>query len=234
MDNVRLGMDEPQEDEYALYRMTTFSPLERLVFPKSVAFFLNDYEPIPTKEKDLSIWEEKLTSWFKKLTLQSGKTIISKNPFNSWRIKELSKLFPNARFIHIYRNPVKVVPSAIHMWKIVHKQNCLNSLGKAPCTEDVISILDNLLQVIRQDSTFLDKEKFYEMRFEDLEKDPVHELTELYRAFGLKQDNDLAQRIDEFLKENNNFQKNTYPLSNGDEALIRRKLQHHMEYFNYE
>jgi len=33
MDNVKLGFDEPQEDEYALIKMTVDSPLEKLIFP---------------------------------------------------------------------------------------------------------------------------------------------------------------------------------------------------------
>lgn len=53
MDNVKLGMDEPQEDEYAIYRMTTFSPIERLVFPENSHYFILDYPSfLPSNEHE--------------------------------------------------------------------------------------------------------------------------------------------------------------------------------------
>ena len=50
MDMVKLGMDEPQEDEYAIYRITDCSPLENIVFPKNRNYFLlreGDFMPPP-------------------------------------------------------------------------------------------------------------------------------------------------------------------------------------------
>jgi len=90
-----------------------------------------------------------------------------------------------------------------------------------------------VLNVIKHDSSGLDKDKYYEMRFEDLENNPVNELTALYKAFGFKNHTDLQVRVNDFLKENKDFQKNTYFLTAEDDALIRRKLKHHMEYFRY-
>ena len=78
MDNVRLGKDEPQEDEYAIYRITDFSPIERLVFPKNSSYFLLDYNSfLPEGEKERKEWEEQLCFFFRKLFYFHGKRIVS-------------------------------------------------------------------------------------------------------------------------------------------------------------
>jgi hypothetical protein len=99
MDQVKIGMDEPQEDEYAIYRMTNYSPLENLVFPKSKAYFLNHGSPFLPAGEQLVRWKTDVQDFYRKLFFKSGKRIVSKNPFNSFRIKALYEMFPNARFI---------------------------------------------------------------------------------------------------------------------------------------
>jgi len=44
LDNVRIGIDEPQEDEYAIFRLTGSSPLERLVFPCKEKYFIQEWD----------------------------------------------------------------------------------------------------------------------------------------------------------------------------------------------
>ena len=58
MDMVKMGIDEPQEDEYAIFRMTDFSPLERLIFPQSPGYFLLSCDSfLPEGEKKVE-WEK--------------------------------------------------------------------------------------------------------------------------------------------------------------------------------
>jgi len=66
MDQVKLGLDEPLEDEYALFRLTSYSPLKHLIFPKSKTYFLK-LEPdfLPTENK-LEEWKNALKHFYKK------------------------------------------------------------------------------------------------------------------------------------------------------------------------
>lgn len=45
------------------------------------------------------------------LSYQNGKRFILKNPMNGFRVRYLYKMFPNAKFIHISRNPIKTTYS---------------------------------------------------------------------------------------------------------------------------
>jgi len=232
MDNVKLGMDEPQEDEYAIYRMTTFSPIERLVFPENSHYFILDYPSfLPSNEHERKKWGDQLRFFFRKLHYFHGKTIISKNPFNSLRIKELVDLFPDARFIHITRHPYEVVPSTVHMWKIVMEQNKLNCKGAFPGIEEVAKGLDRILTTIKQDSNIIAKEHFYELKFEDLEADPVGEVRKIYDKFDLPFNDTSLQNIQNFMNGIKDFRKNEFILLEEERELIRNQLSMHRDFY---
>jgi omega-hydroxy-beta-dihydromenaquinone-9 sulfotransferase len=235
MDNVRIGMNEPQEDEYAIYRITDFSPIERLVFPKNSDYFLLDYTSfLPENEKERKEWEEQLRSYFRKLYFFHGKTIVSKNPFNSLRIKELATIFPKARFIHIVRHPFEVVPSTIHMWKIVFDQNKLNRKGSDPGIEEVAKGLYKVLTTIEKDRSVLPEENFYEMKFEDLEVDPVAEFRKIYSRFHMPFDEALSHNIQSFMDSLKDYRKNEFILEDEEKEMIHNQLHQHMQNFNYQ
>jgi hypothetical protein len=235
MDNVRIGMNEPQEDEYAIYRITDFSPIERLVFPKNSDYFLLDFASfLPENVKERIKWEEQLRSYFRKLYYFHGKTIVSKNPFNSLRIKELAAIFPKARFVHIVRHPFEVVPSTIHMWKIVIEQNKLNRKGSVPGIEEVTKGLDKVLTTIAKDRTVIPEGNFYEMKFEDLEADPVKEFRKIYSRFQMPFDDALSQKIGSFMNNLKDYRKNEFNLEDEEKEMIHNQLYQHMQNFKYQ
>jgi len=146
MDNVKIGFDEPQEDEYAIFRLTSFSPLEQLLFPRKKEYFLFTARFLP-KTDDLEQYGKSLANFYKKIVFISGKKVISKNPFNSLRIPFLSALFPEAKFIHIVRHPYAIVPSTRHLWNVIQKQNVLNRNGYIPTLQEITSFLSYLISI---------------------------------------------------------------------------------------
>ncbi len=82
-------------------------------FPKDFDTIYNKelyFERLP--EKDKKRWERKYLELIRKAMLNTGgERYVSKNPCNIFRIKTLIKLFPDAKFIFIYRNPYQVVES---------------------------------------------------------------------------------------------------------------------------
>jgi omega-hydroxy-beta-dihydromenaquinone-9 sulfotransferase len=234
MDNVRIGMNEPQEDEYAIYRLTDFSPIERLVFPKGPGYFVTDTPSfLPEGENERKLWEEQLCSYFRKLTFFHGKTIVLKNPFNSLRIRELNALFPKARFIHLNRHPYEVVPSSIHMWKIVMNQNRLNRKGRCPGMPEVVGGVDRVLATIRRDLATIPEKRVYTMKFEELEADPVTSIRKMYSWFDMPFEEPFSGAMESFIRDLKGYRKNEFTLKEEEKKFIREKLWHHMQYFNY-
>ena len=107
-DNVKLSADFPQEEEFALGSMTNATFYHFFYFPS-----LNDllYEKfirlrgITAKAKESL--KRKYNELLVKAALNTKKDqIIIKNPLNTGKIKLLLEMYPDAKFIHIFRNPI--------------------------------------------------------------------------------------------------------------------------------
>jgi omega-hydroxy-beta-dihydromenaquinone-9 sulfotransferase len=233
MDMVRLGMNEPQEDEYAIYRMTRGSPLEKLVFPEKDKYFLTGVASFLPSEKHMPEWERKVVQFFRKIHFQTGKRIVSKNPFNSLRTDTLIKLFPGARFIHIVRNPYDSVPSTIHMWSIVQRQNALNHNMRRPLAGEVCDVMNFMTAQVDERLKKLPAGRSCEIRFEDLERDPAGSLRTLYGCLDIPFTSDFEDNIRKFLAEISGYKKNTFTLSEEEKQTISVKMKDFMSRYHY-
>ncbi|HNW75370.1 MAG TPA: sulfotransferase [Bacteroidales bacterium] len=233
MDNVRLGMDEPQEDEYALYRLTGFSPLTRLIFPREKRYFLHDVGSYLPPDSQSAEWEQQIIRFFQKITFHTGKRIVSKNPFHSLRIETLSRLFPEARFIHIVRDPMRSIPSTINMWNIVQRQNCLNGNACRPTTGEVCDGLNYLLDQVDIQSKKLPGNRFREIRFEDLEQDPLNTIQSMYQDLEIPYTASFETNLKKFLSEVSSYRKNTFNLTDTEKQEINEKMDKMMSRYHY-
>jgi len=221
MDQVALTPFTPQEEEFALIRMGSVSPIEQLIFPRGQGYFLKGYENYVPAGKELERWKKNLLTFFKKISLQTGKRIISKNPYHSMRMELLAEMFPGAKFIHITRDPMIVVPSTIRMWDIVADQNGLKRGWKSPGTGETTSVLKAYLDRVAESHAKLDN-PFTELCFEDLEKAPVESLKKIYSDLDLNWPEELETRIRHFMEKNRDYQKNSYALSKEEQDVIRK------------
>ena len=233
MDNVKLGFDEPQEDEYALLKLTLDSPLVKLIFPESPDYFLKGYENFNPSPEGQGKWEKEMLNFCRKLDYASGKRIIFKNPFHSMRIQLLIKMFPDARFIHIHRHPYKVVPSTINMWNIVGKQNRLKKRWKAPEVKDVVSLLDKMYDKVQKDLSDLNENFWYEIQFEQFEKNPKTELQKMYNHFNWDFTSNFETGLESKLASLKDYKKNKYSISEKEKELIYKLLKKQFAHYNY-
>jgi len=229
MDEVVLSPEEPQEDEFALIRMGSESPLEKLIFPPKHEYFLKYYDEYIPKGEKLISWENNLMTFYKKITLMTGERIISKNPFHTMRISLLAAMFPGAKLIYIVRHPFEVIPSTIKMWNAVAADNSLNRYWKKPEIADVASVLRSFDDYVEIEKQHLDEHNFAEVRFENLEHDPVSEIKRIYSILHLEFSSVFEKNINQFLILNRKYRKNTYRLTEEEKNLIRQCMGEKMQ-----
>jgi hypothetical protein len=222
MDNVALSPFEPQEEEFALMRMGSESPVEILVFPSKKKYFLKNYNQYIPEGKKLAAWKNNLLIFFRKITFLTGKQIVSKNPYHTMRISLLAKMFPGAKFIHIKRDPLVVVPSSIRMWNIVASENKLKNGWKKPSIDEAASVLNSYLKYTAEESKKLGKHQYAEVEFENLEKEPLVELKRIYAELDLPFTSKFESDVNQFLSKNKFFKKNIYSLSEEEKIIIRQ------------
>lgn len=233
MDNVKFGPDAPQEDEFALFRMTQQSPLQKLVFPDGKGYFLMEDAVFSQANPPSAKWEKALLRFYKKLVNVSGKRLLIKNPFHSMRITSLRQLFPDACFIHIYRNPLDVVPSTINMWDIIARQNCLKKGWRKPEVAEVSRLYHMMLQHIDAGLMDMEEARSTAVKFEALEQDPVGEMKRVYAHLGLTWSARFEEAILAFLERERNYRKNVFHVPEADRATISKEMEGFMRAHGY-
>ena len=221
---MRLAPDEPHEDEFALLRLIEHSPLERLIFPRSARYFLLDEGPRFVRETEVGAWGDALTGFVKKVAFAAGKRVVLKNPFHSVRVSLLKELFPEARYIHIRRDPLAVIPSTQRMWAILGKSLTLGRWWGPPRIEEIVEVYRRMLATLETELAALPAGRCAEVRFEDLEADPVRALRALYAGLDLAFDPEHETRVRGFLEGLRTYRKNSYSLDPEVASLIRERL----------
>ena len=112
MDAVPLAADSPFEDEFALAKIGIPSPYASLAFPRQGPPSPS-YLDLPVSPTSARRWEAGFLWLMRRLQLANpGRRLIIKSPPHTARIRTLLKLFPDARFVHISRNPTRSILDA--------------------------------------------------------------------------------------------------------------------------
>ncbi len=220
MDSMKMGLDEPQEDEYALYKLTGISPLNQLMFPKDESYFLKDNADFIPEKHLLDKWQEAFNYFYRKITYVEKKQVVFKNPFHTLRIEMLLEMFPNAKFVHIYRHPHEVIPSTKKMWEIVGRQNSMNSIDHKPKVEDVAKLYNKMLVHVKSMEPTFRKGHFVNVYYDDLVKDTVNTMSSIYKNLELKFSEKYEQNLLNFISENSTHVKNSYAMSPEEMSII--------------
>jgi hypothetical protein len=234
MDEVELKPFAPMEDEFALVRMGSASPFEKVIFPSVKTKFLSDFREFIPEGKEQVRWKRNFMTFLKRITFLTHMQIILKNPYHTPRMLLLSEMFPGARFIHMVRHPYKIIPSSINMWDIVSRENSLKSGWEKPTINEVSEVLEKFLCYVDENKNKLAENEFAEVKYEELEANPVKEIKRLYKELDFKFTNEFEARIVQFMEEKKSYKKNSFNLSSEEKGIIFNRLSRWFQIFNYE
>ncbi len=186
MDNMGIRFDLPQEDEFALCVMTGYSPYLLPIFqhsPRKIDRFFDVQKGLTPSE--LEEWKAALTLLMKKVTLKTGKPVVLKSPSHTFRTKLLLEMFPDAKFVYIYRNPYAVIKSSVHFRKTIFEENALGRNQTEDMSEEVMTIYENCFRTYERDRLLVPDGNLHEVCFEELEADPLGQMQKMYSTLGL-------------------------------------------------
>jgi hypothetical protein len=223
MDNMAAGWDRPQEDEFALCMMGQPSPYLTIAFPNrppqdQEALDLDGLTPSARRR-----WLRAFERFLQALTYRQPRRLVLKSPTHSCRIKYLLKLFPDARFVHIVRNPYIVFPSTVNLWKSLYRTHGLQRPTFAGLEEQVFRTFTHLYDKLEEGKKFIPPRRFHELRYEDLIRDPLGEMRRLYEQLELGSIEEVMARVEKFLTGNAGYQTNRYTLTPEQHAEVTRR-----------
>ena len=135
-----------------------------------------------------------------------------KTPANAARLKLLTKLFPDARYVYLARNPLNVFPSTVKLWRALYSvQGLHNPPNLDPWLDDyVLDMFARLTEDYEEDKHLIPKDRLVELRYEDFVKDPVATMRDIYRRLDIPNFDQAEAPMREFLAERSEHNVSRY------------------------
>lgn len=221
MDNITVNVSSPAEDEWALALMSYRSPYMGWLFPRHARYYDRylTFRGVPQRLVDE--WKQAMLQYMKKLTYLHQKPLVIKSPTHTGRIRLLLELFPDARFVHISRNPYDVYRSTRRFYRTAVRALALQKGGRGRLRDDILRRYQLLYEAFFEEKDLVPEGQFSEVRFEDLEQDMVGQMERIYAELRLDGFEQARPRIEEYVRANAGYKKNRYrPLPAG----LRRRI----------
>jgi omega-hydroxy-beta-dihydromenaquinone-9 sulfotransferase len=211
IDNVAQGLRMPNEDEFASSVSSLCSPYMLWSFPRNTAHYERYLTFRGVPEAEVERWRSAFVLFLKKLTLRTDRPMLLKSPPHTGRIKLLLELFPEARFLHIRREPCTIFQSTRHLNGILTRSLQFQRPDPADLDDAIIRRYRMLYDAYFEERPLIPDGQFHEVAFEDLERDPVGQMERTYEALGLAGFDDVRPGFDDYVSSLADYRKNEYP-----------------------
>ncbi len=224
MDSMPLGLDLPQEEEFALCNLCGHTFYVGWYFPRRMAELFRKYVLFDgISEHERTGWSETYMDVLKKATIRAnGRPLVLKNPVNTGRIPALLQLFPGAKFIHVYRDPYTVFKSTMTFHRATLDMIAFQQLQDTEIEENVLAFYRDMMSRYLRDRTLIPEGNLVEVRFEDLERSPLEQMASVYERLGLPQWEEARPHVERYLNAQIGYRKNHFRLSDSDIEKVER------------
>ena len=234
MDNMRFGVNYPQEDEFAQCCLGNHSPYLSMMFPNRPMIdsqYLNMEGLTP---KEIEIWRRGFLRFLQSLAIRDPRQIVLKSPPHTARIRTLLEMFPNAKFIHIVRDPYALFPSTWNLWKRLSEDYGFQFPHFRRLEEYIFEGMERLYATFDRDRSQIPPGHFTQLRYEVFVKDKLHGMEQIYRELNLSDFDAVLPAIETYLDENKGFKKNRFaPLSEELRERIATRWRFYFDQYDY-
>lgn len=235
MDNVAAGWNRPQEDEFALCNLGMPSPYLVWAFPNHgpIHDAYLDLAELSPEERDR--WKRTLYRFVQCVATARNRRIVLKSPPHTARIRTLLEVFPEARFVHMVRDPLVLFPSTVRLWKSLSEVQGLQVPQNidAWLEESVFDTFLRMYAAFERDRRLVPPGRLMDVRYEDLVADPKGELRRVYEQLELGDVGRLEPIFDRYLADMREYKTNRYELPPTMEARVRQRWADYFQRYGY-
>jgi hypothetical protein len=236
MDNVAISLEGPQEEEMAMINATRHAPLHFMSFPSQLPELYDRYTTGLDRAGDASSgWKVAYLEVLKKAQILSDdKPLVLKTPPNTGRIPTLLEMFPEARFVHIVRNPYRVYQSMLNMYQKVLPRQVLQHLDWDAINRWTLEAYPVLMKRYLADRELIPEDRLIEIRYEELDARPMVVLEEVYRKLGLGDFEPIRPILLAYLSGLGDYEKNEFEFPAKLVADVNRHWSLAFDSFGYD
>ena len=235
IDNIPVTPDSPQEDEIGLANMTTLSFYHALYFPRRFREIFDAavfFDGVP--DRAIAAWTRLLRYYYDKLALAApGTRLLIKNPVYTGRIALLRRIWPDAKFIHIHRNPYQVFVSMRNFYERLFAEFALGSHAHVDIDGVILETYSRLMERFAVESADIPPGNFVELRYDELQAAPEAALKRIYETLNLPGFAEAWGAFARYLASVESYQKNRYAYPGEARALVGERLRPFIERWSY-
>jgi hypothetical protein len=209
-DNMHMGVDEPQEDEFALCSLTGRSYLMTLAFPRRSKHYERYLTLRKLPAEEINEWKSALRGFIQKLAFKYRRPLVLKSPGHTARIRFLLEMFPEAKFVHIHRHPFDVFRSAMHSVPKLSPYWTLQQTDYGELEADILRQYKQLIDAYLQDRSLIPRGRLHEISFARLEANPLAEMRGIYEALALPRFGHVERALRSYLDSLASYRRNRF------------------------
>ncbi|MEX2389179.1 MAG: sulfotransferase [Phycisphaeraceae bacterium] len=234
MDDMKMSFDAPQEDELALSLLSGMSLYLSLSFPRRASHYDRYLTFADASVDETARWKDAFRYFVRKLSLCDSRRFVFKSPGHTARIGLLLELFPEARFIHIHRDPYAVFQSSRHYFNTAAWHANLQAHDPTTFDDAILRRYDVLYDAYLAERELIPQGRLYELGYDALTANPLDELERAYSALDLGSFAPVAPRLRTYLASHADYRPNAHrPLDEPTRRRVARAWQRYFDEFGY-
>jgi hypothetical protein len=235
MDDVETGWDRPQEDEFALCNLGMPSPYLAWAFPHHgpVSDEYLDLRSLPASEREA--WKQTWREFVQRVAMVRSGRIVLKSPTHTARVRTILEVFPDARFVHIVRDPLVLFPSTVRLWKTLSETQGLQSTVEnlAWIERHVLDTFVLMYERFEQDRELIPAGRLVDVRYEELVADPVGRMREVYVGLNLGGFADVEPALLRHALKSRDYRTNKYSIPPDVADRVRGRWAPYFQRYGY-
>lgn len=234
MDNVEVGWGSPQEDEFALCAMGLPSPYTRVAFPNRPPQHMQYLNMEGLSDAEIQNWSDGLMRFLRGVMYGRQGRVVLKSPTHTGRVGLLSKMFPEARFIHLVRDPKVLFPSTVRLWQSLDHVQALQLPRHDRLEDYVLDAFDAMYAGFNRHAPTLPANRLIDVHYEQLVADPVSTMRQVYSQLELGDFAPIETKLSEVVARKKDYRTNKYQINDAQLAQISSRWADYFSRYGYD
>ncbi len=234
-DTMEWRAESPQEEAYAMANIVEATFTHMIAFPQNAERYIGLNFAANMTPRQREKWEQTHRYILKKMTYaKDGKRILFKSPDNTAKAKMLHEMYPDARFINIYRDPYKVLMSTLNMFREGVPAMTFEKMPSDEWLEDMAIYQFKLIyQQYFEDCKQIPQNQLIEIAYSDLTKAPMETLERIYGRLELPGFQAAKPRFQAHIDSQRHYQVNQFHLEPRLQRKINEQLGFYFEHYGF-
>jgi hypothetical protein len=234
MDNMEMSFASPQEDEFAPLLLTFCSPYLGISFPRRTDHYSRYLTFREASDEEVERWKAAFVWFCKKLCLNKRTALLLKSPAHTARIRLLLEMFPDARFVHIHRDPYRVFQSQRHFFDTAIWYTYLQKPDTETIDDGILERYRMMYDSFFEDLRLIPRDRYHEVRFADLERDPIDVMRNIYEGLSLPGFDAVQPALESYVASLAGYRKNPFAvLDSASRKLVAARWKRNFDRWDY-